>query len=92
MAEPADSGTPVEGAPDALEGGAYEAIRQRLLEQLTAPVRWAQSLERMQAEGATRFVEVGTGKVLSGLVKRTLGRGADTAQAGTAADLDALAA
>ncbi len=68
-----------------------ETIRQRLLDQLTAPVRWAQSLERMAAEGADRFVEVGTGKVLSGLVRRTLGRDAVTAQAGTAAEIDALA-
>ncbi|MEM1115063.1 MAG: ACP S-malonyltransferase [Bacteroidota bacterium] len=67
-----------------------EAIRTRLLDQLTAPVRWAQSLEAMAASGATRFVEVGTGKVLSGLVRRTLGRDAETAQAGTAADLEAL--
>ena len=67
-------------------------IRRRLLEQLTAPVRWAPSLQRMEAEGATRFVEVGTGRVLSGLVKRTLGRGAETIQAGTAADLEALTA
>ena len=68
-----------------------ETIRQRLLDQLTAPVRWAQSLERMQAEGAERWVEVGTGKVLSGLVRRTLGRDAQTAQAGTAAEIEALA-
>lgn len=68
-----------------------DEIRRRLLEQLTAPVRWAPSVRRMEAEGATRFVEVGTGRVLSGLVKKTLGRGAETAQAGTAADLDALA-
>ena len=67
-----------------------ETIRQRLLDQLTAPVRWAQSVERMQAEGADRFVEVGTGKVLSGLVRRTLGRDAVTAQAGTAAEIQAL--
>ena len=67
-----------------------EEIRRRLLEQLTAPVRWAQSLEEMAR--AARFVEVGTGKVLSGLVKRTLGRDAVTAQAGTADDLDGLAA
>ena len=68
-----------------------DEIRQRLLDQLTAPVRWAQSLARMQAEGATRFVEVGTGKVLSGLVRRTLGRDAETAQAGTAAEIEGLA-
>ena len=68
-----------------------EAIRQRLLEQLTAPVRWAQSLEAMHASGAERFVEVGAGKVLSGLVKRTLGRRTETALAGTADDIGALA-
>ncbi|MEL7362981.1 MAG: ACP S-malonyltransferase, partial [Bacteroidota bacterium] len=61
-----------------------DEIRRRLIEQLTAPVRWSQSLTRIQDDGATRFVEVGSGKVLSGLVKRTLGRQADTAQAGTA--------
>ena len=69
-----------------------EVIRQRLLDQLTAPVRWAQSLEAMAASGADRFVEVGAGKVLSGLVKRTLGRRTETAQASTAADVEALAA
>lgn len=68
-----------------------DEIRRRLLEQLTSPVRWAQSVQRMADEGATRFVEVGTGRVLSGLVKKTLGRGAETAQAGTAADLESLA-
>src|SRR5690606_27389551 len=67
-------------------------IRRRLLEQLTAPVRWAQTLEAMHADGATRFVEVGAGNVLAGLVKRTLGRAAETASAGTAEELDALAA
>ena len=65
-------------------------IRARLLEQLTAPVRWMQSVERMAALGATRFVEVGTGAVLSGLVRRTLGRDAATAQAGTADQIAAL--
>ena len=67
-------------------------IRARLLEQLTAPVRWSQTLQAMQAGGAERFVEVGTGSVLSGLVKRTLGRGVATAQAGTAEAVDALGA
>ncbi len=44
----------------------------------------------MASAGVGRYIEVGAGKVLSGLVKRTLGRDADTAQAGTAADLEAL--
>lgn len=65
-----------------------EEIRLRLLDQLTAPVRWAQSLERMRGEGAERFVEVGTGKVLSGLARRTLGRDVETAQAGTAVEIE----
>lgn len=64
-----------------------EAIRQRLLDQLTAPVRWAQSLEAMHRDGAERFVEVGSGNVLAGLAKRTLGRTTETATAGTAEEL-----
>lgn len=67
-----------------------EEIRRRLLEQLTAPVRWAQTLRRMQADGATRFVEVGAGNVLTGLVRRTLGRDVETATAGTADELESL--
>jgi len=65
-----------------------DVIRQKLVEQLTAPVRWAQTLLAMQAAGATQYVEVGAGKVLSGLVKRTLDRTTETSAFGTAADLD----
>ena len=65
-------------------------IRQRLVEQLTSPVRWAQGLGTMHADGATSFVEVGAGKVLSGLVKRTLGRDVATASFSDAADIAAL--
>lgn len=45
-------------------------IQANLNAQLTAPVRWTQSVQRMAADGATHFVEVGPGKVLQGLVKR----------------------
>jgi [acyl-carrier-protein] S-malonyltransferase len=45
-------------------------IRQRLEEQLTAPVRWEESVTAMIRDGATTFVEIGPGKVLQGLVKR----------------------
>ncbi|MEM6328150.1 MAG: ACP S-malonyltransferase [Bacteroidota bacterium] len=69
-----------------------ETIRAKLLEQLTAPVRWAQSLERMAAMGTAQFVEVGAGKVLSGLAKRTLGRQTATATAGTADEIETLGA
>lgn len=67
-----------------------EEIRRRLLEQLMAPVRWSQTLRRMQEDGATRFVEVGAGNILTGLVRRTLGREPETATAGKAGELEAL--
>ncbi|TGE14655.1 ACP S-malonyltransferase [Hymenobacter elongatus] len=47
-----------------------DEIRQNLVRQLTAPVRWTQSVQRMVADGATEFVECGPGKVLQGLVKK----------------------
>ena len=47
-----------------------EVIRTRLLEQLTSPVRWTGSIRRMIADGATTFVEVGPGVVLTKLVGR----------------------
>ncbi|HCK22202.1 MAG TPA: [acyl-carrier-protein] S-malonyltransferase [Bacteroidetes bacterium] len=45
-------------------------IQRNLVEQLTAPVRWTQSVQQMVADGATTFIEVGPGKVLQGLVKK----------------------
>ena len=47
-----------------------EAIRASLLQQLTAPVQWTRTIERMAADGATEFIEVGPGNVLQGLAKR----------------------
>jgi len=67
-----------------------EDIRARLLDQLNAPVRWAQSVRRMHEDGATRFVEVGAGTVLQGLVRRTLGAEVETAGAGTPEEIEAL--
>ena len=46
------------------------AIKTNLIKQLTAPVKWTQSVQQMIADGATEFVEVGPGKVLQGLVKK----------------------
>ena len=45
-------------------------IKNNLILQLTAPVRWTQSVEQMIKDGATEFIEVGPGKVLQGLVKK----------------------
>lgn len=48
-----------------------EEIRSNLLNQLLNPVRWTQTIQSMIENGATSFIEVGPGKVLQGLVKRT---------------------
>jgi len=47
-----------------------DEIRKNLVSQLTAPVRWTQSVQAMWNDGASRFTEVGPGKVLQGLVKK----------------------
>lgn len=47
-------------------------IKNALILQLTSPVRWTQTLSNMQQDHINRFVEIGPGKVLQGLVKRTL--------------------
>ena len=46
-------------------------IKANLITQLTSPVCWTQSVINMIADGATDFIEVGPGKVLQGLVKKT---------------------
>jgi [acyl-carrier-protein] S-malonyltransferase len=45
-----------------------EDIKQNLIDQLTGPVKWTQLINAMIADGATKFTEVGPGKVLQGLV------------------------
>lgn len=45
-------------------------IKTNLIAQLTAPVKWTQSVEHMVADGATEFIELGPGSVLQGLVKK----------------------
>lgn len=47
-----------------------EEIKKNVVSQLTAPVRWTQTVQQMMADGAAEFVEVGPGKVLQGLVKK----------------------
>ena len=47
-----------------------ETIKTNLIAQLTAPVRWTQSVQNMIADGATHFIELGPGAVLQGLVKK----------------------
>ncbi len=45
-------------------------IKENLIAQLTAPVKWTQSVQQMHKDGATLFTEVGPGKVLQGLIKK----------------------
>lgn len=47
-----------------------DEIKKNLISQLTAPVKWTQTVTQMIADGATHFTEVGPGKVLQGLVKK----------------------
>jgi [acyl-carrier-protein] S-malonyltransferase len=47
-----------------------EEIKHNLVAQLTAPVKWTQSVQSMVEDGATEFIECGPGNVLQGLVKK----------------------
>jgi [acyl-carrier-protein] S-malonyltransferase len=61
---------PVYQNVDALPHTNPEEIKENLIAQLTAPVRWTQAVKNMIADGATEFVELGPGKVLQGLVSK----------------------
>ncbi|MCE2517042.1 MAG: ACP S-malonyltransferase [Alphaproteobacteria bacterium] len=66
-------------------------LRENLIIQVTGMVRWRETLLNMAANGVERFVELGTGKVLTGLVKRTL-PDAEALNIETPDDLDSVAA
>ena len=61
---------PVYQNVDALPHTDPAEIKANLVAQLTAPVRWTQTVRNMIADGATEFVELGPGKVLQGLVAK----------------------
>ena len=63
---------PVIGNAGAIVLSTPDGLRDALVRQLSNPVRWEESMKVMQAEGAQVFVEVGPGKVLTGLLKRIL--------------------
>ena len=73
---------------DAAAVATVEAVCEGLLDQLAQPVRWTECVRRMAAEGVTRLVECGPGKVLTGLAKR-IDR---SLAAGSIGTLDSLAA
>ena len=66
-------------------------IRSLLVRQVTATVRWRESVLAAVAMGVDSFVELGAGRVLSGLVKR-IEKDARTAAAGTPAEVEAVLA
>jgi len=80
----ADARVPVYANVTARQVQKAEEIRTLLARQLTSAVRWEASVQSMIADGATTFVEIGSGKVLQGLVKRinpaVAQRGIDTFQ------------
>lgn len=65
-----DTDIPVIANVDAHEMQELEDIHEKLVRQLYSPVRWEQSVERMIELGVDTFIEVGPGKVLSGLIKK----------------------
>jgi len=64
-----------------------DAIRRRLVEQVTAPVLWERGIRRLLSEGFTRFIELGPGKALSGFMKR-IDRQAEVLSVGDSVSLE----
>jgi [acyl-carrier-protein] S-malonyltransferase len=62
-------------------------LKEALIQQLVSPVRWTQTMNAMQSAGITKFYEIGPGKVLQGLLKRTL-KDIEIAGFDTAEDLE----
>jgi [acyl-carrier-protein] S-malonyltransferase len=87
--ELADPAWPVVANASASEVRTASEARARLVEQLTSPVRWVESVEVMAASGPDLWIEVGPGRVLSGLLKR-IDRGQTSAAAGTPVELEQM--
>ena len=77
---------PVISNVSALPVSTADEIRQRLVAQVTGTVRWRESMVYLASNGVDRFVEIGAGKVLTGLIKRTV-EGAATVNVATPEDV-----
>jgi [acyl-carrier-protein] S-malonyltransferase len=85
----ADPQVPVISNVEALPNSSGARVRELLVAQVCAPVRWDESVQKMAEVGVTRYVEIGPGKVLSGLVKRIV-KEAEVVNFETSANLDVL--
>ncbi len=85
-----DAQVPVYTNVDAAPTRSGTELKQKLVAQLTGTVRWEETLQRMHTDGFRRFIEVGPGAVLAGLIKKTLAA-AETVHGETPADIAALA-
>jgi [acyl-carrier-protein] S-malonyltransferase len=82
---------PVVSNVDATPRTEPEAVRDALVRQVDAPVRWQTTIESIVAAGVTHVIEIGPGKVLQGLVKR-IAKDVKLYGVGDAASLDGLGA
>lgn len=80
---------PVVSNVEAKANSDVDAVRQLLVKQVYSPVRWEESVRNMVDAGVDRFIEIGPGKVLSGLIKR-IAKGVSIQNVGTVDDLKSL--
>lgn len=83
-----DLSVPLYNNVDAAPVSAAAAVRDGLVRQVDAPVRWVELIARMVSDGFDTFVEIGPGAVLSGLIRR-VARAVTTVQVGTADQVEA---
>jgi [acyl-carrier-protein] S-malonyltransferase len=83
-----EPGVPVVTNVDARATSVPEGLRDALVRQVSAPVRWSESMQLLMQQGVDTFVEVGPGKVLTGLI-RQINRDAKTLNVENAASLEA---
>jgi len=80
---------PVIANVDASYHGSAENIRDSLARQVTSPVRWADCIRRLIADGVSEFVEVGPGRALTGMMRR-IDRGVETTSINSAEAIEKL--
>jgi [acyl-carrier-protein] S-malonyltransferase len=84
----ADLAEPLYNNVDAAPVRSADAVRDGLVRQVDAPVRWVELVAQMAADGFDAFVEIGPGSVLSGLIRR-IAKGVTTVQVGTVEQVEA---